>query len=55
MGPDEILYRCILEHERPMILNEVHVGVVGHHYAGKDTLQKILQEGLWCPTMHADA
>ena len=28
MGPDEILCRCVLEHERPMILNEAHDGVI---------------------------
>ena len=47
MGPDEILWHCILEHENRMILNEAHVGVTGGHYAGKSTVHKILQEGLW--------
>ena len=26
MGPDEILCRCVLEHEKPLILAEAHSG-----------------------------
>ena len=55
MRPNEILHRYILEHEQPMILNEVHANVAGGHYARKSTVQKILQAGLWWPTLHADA
>ena len=55
MAPNDILRHYVLEHELPMILNESHASVVGGHYAGKDTLQKILQAGLWWPTMDADA
>ena len=52
LGPDEILRRCVLEHERPMILSKAHDGVAGGHYAGKDTTYKILMVGLWWPTLH---
>ena len=38
-----------------MILNEAHVGVIGGHYAGKYIARKILQVGLWWPTLHVDA
>ena len=55
MGPDEIIRRCILENEQPMILNEVLRGFAGFHYVGKSTMYKILQAGLWWPTLHADA
>ena len=55
VGPDEILYRCLLKHERPMILNEPHATVIGGHYTRKDTLRKILQEGLWWASLHVDA
>ena len=48
-------FYCVLEHERPMILNEAHVGVVGGHYARKETVRKILQARLWWPTLHANA
>ena len=43
MGPDEILHRCVLKHERPLILNEAHVGVAGGNYVGKYTVDNILQ------------
>jgi len=37
MGADNILRRCVLEHERPIILAEDDEGIVGGKYAGKDT------------------
>ena len=55
MGPDEILCRCVLEHENPLILAEAHSGAVGGHYAGKATAQKILTAGLWWSMIHKDA
>ena len=55
MGPDEILRRCVLEHENLLILDEAHFGAAGGHYAGKATAQKILTAGLWWPTVHKDA
>jgi hypothetical protein len=38
-----------------MILEEGHEGIVGGHYEGKETTQKVLQAGLWWPTLHRDA
>ena len=55
LGPDEILRRYVLEHERRRIIEEAHLGVAGGHYAGKATTQKILTVGLWWPTVHKDA
>ena len=55
MGPDEILRRCVLEHENPLILDEAHSGAAGGHYIGKSMAQKILTAGLWRPTIHKDA
>jgi hypothetical protein len=46
MGPDEILRRCVMESERPLILAESHEGIVGGHYVGKETMQKVLRAGL---------
>jgi hypothetical protein len=46
MGPDEILRRCVMEEERPLILVEAHEGIVGGHYVGKATVQNILRAGL---------
>jgi hypothetical protein len=42
MGPDEILRRCVMEAEQPLILAESHEGITGGHYAGKETAQKVL-------------
>jgi hypothetical protein len=55
MGPDEILRRCVMEAERPLILSEAHEGIAGGHYVGKATAQKVLQVGLWWPTLQRDA
>jgi transposase InsO family protein len=54
MEPDEILRRCVMEAERPLIIVEAHEGIVGGHYAGKGTTQKVLRAGLWWPTLHKD-
>jgi hypothetical protein len=55
MGTDNILRRCVLEHERPKILVESHEVIVGGHYVGKATTHKVLHAGLWCPTIHKHA
>jgi hypothetical protein len=55
MGPNEILRRCVMEAERPLILTEDHEGIAGGHYVGKATAQKVLRVGLWWPTLHRDA
>jgi hypothetical protein len=36
MGTENILRRCVLEHERPRILAKDHEGIARGHYAGKD-------------------
>jgi hypothetical protein len=41
MGTYRILRRCLLEHERPIILVEPHEGIAGGHYAGNTTTQKV--------------
>jgi hypothetical protein len=46
IGANNILRRCVMEHERPIILAEAHEGIVGGYYAGKVTAQKILRIGL---------
>ena len=35
-------------------MSEAHAGFAGGHYAGKETMHKILQTGLWWPTIHMD-
>jgi hypothetical protein len=55
MGLDEILRRCVMEIERPLILIEAHEGITRGHYVGKATAQNLLRAGLWWPTLHKDA
>jgi hypothetical protein len=55
LGADGILRCCVLEHERPMILEEEHDEIARGHYAGRETTQKILCTGIWWPTLHKDA
>jgi hypothetical protein len=55
MGANNILRRCLLEHERPIIMAEDHEGIVRGHYVGKTTMHKVLHTGLWWQTIHRDA
>jgi hypothetical protein len=54
MGPNEILRRCVMEAEQPLILAEAHKGIMGGYYVGRETTQKVLRAGLWWPTLHRD-
>ena len=54
LGPDEILRRCVFDHERKWVMVEAHAGVSGRHYVGKEMMCKILQDGIWWPTVHMD-
>ena len=54
LGPDEVLHRCVMPHEKEAIIREAHSGTVGGHFAGKPTAQKILAAGLWWPMLHKD-
>ena len=54
MGLDDILRRCVLEHEQDHILDEAHYGPVGGHFKADTTAKKIQQSGLWWPTLHRD-
>jgi hypothetical protein len=55
LGAYKILRRCVMEHERPIILAEAHEGIVGGHYEGKDIVKKIFYTLLWWITVHKDA
>ena len=54
LGPNEILHRCVSDHERQWVMAEAHAGVSRGHYAEKEMVRKILQAGLWWPTVHMD-
>ena len=55
LGADEILCRCMLDHERLEILYESHERVAGGHNAGKEIAQKVLFKGLLWPSLFQDA
>ena len=55
LGAYKILRRCDMEHEMPIIMANVHEGIVGECYVGNYTLQKVLHAGLWWPTVHKDS
>jgi hypothetical protein len=41
-----------LEHEIPMILEEVHDKIVGGNYAGREIAQNIFSTGIWWLALH---
>ena len=45
MGLDDILRRCVLEHERDNIMYEAHYGLVGGYFQADTTTNKIQQLG----------
>jgi len=55
LGADRILRGCMMEHERPIILEEAHEGIARGHYAGKATMQNVLRAGLWWSIVHKDS
>ena len=54
-GIDQICRRCVPEHEKNGILMEAHQGIAGGHQAAEITKRKVLQAGLWWPTLSKDA
>ena len=42
LGPHEILWHYVLEHEQEYILTESHDRLVGGHYSGRETTNNIL-------------
>ena len=55
MGLDDILRRCVLEHERNNIMHEAHYGPTRGHFQADTIAKKIQQSGLWWPTLYKDA
>jgi len=52
---DKIYRRCVLEDETEGILLHCYGSSYGGHFATFKTVSKILQAGLWWPTMFKDA
>jgi hypothetical protein len=55
LGENKILRRCVMEHEIPIILAEVHEGIVRGNYAGKVIMNMVLRAELWWLTVHNDS
>ncbi|KAJ7526960.1 hypothetical protein O6H91_16G029000 [Diphasiastrum complanatum] len=49
-GQDGILRRCLLSKDTQRIIEAVHTGLAGGHFAADITTRKILQAGFWWPT-----
>ncbi|KAK9003630.1 hypothetical protein V6N11_084268 [Hibiscus sabdariffa] len=47
--------RCIPEEEHQQILEQCHSAPYGGHFGGNKTAAKVLQSGLYWPTLHRDA
>ncbi|CAA7034145.1 unnamed protein product [Microthlaspi erraticum] len=54
-GPDSIYRRCIAEEDVQGVLEHCHGSVYGGHFATFKTATKVLQSGLWWPTLFKDA
>ena len=54
LGLDDVLRRCVLEHERYDIIEEAHSRAVGGHFQVDTTIKKILHLGLWWPSINKD-
>ncbi|KAK8675703.1 hypothetical protein V6N13_033767 [Hibiscus sabdariffa] len=52
---DQIIRRCIHEEEQQQILEQCHTAQYGRHFGGNRTATKVLQYGLYWPTLHKDA
>eukprot|EP00253_Pinus_taeda_P024170 PITA_24170 len=52
---DSMLLRCLEKIESEKVLQELHDGPAGGHYAGDATAHKILQAGYYWPTLFKDS
>ena len=54
LGLDDILQRCALEHEIHDIIQEAHLGAASGYFLVYITIKKVLQFGLWWPSINKD-
>jgi hypothetical protein len=54
LGLDDILRRCVLDHERQDILWECHNRFARGHVGGKATMQEFFQARLWWTSLFKD-
>jgi hypothetical protein len=50
-----VLLRCLKKADAERVLEELHDGPTGGHFAGETTAHKILREGYYWPTLFRDA
>ena len=55
LSQDGVLRLVVCLDDYPMILHKAHVFVNGYHSFGESTMQRILWEGFWWPTLKEDA
>lgn len=55
MGVDGMIKRCVPEEEKRDILKACHDSEYEEHFSGDRTTKKVLQSGLYWPTMFKDA
>ncbi|MCO5554572.1 hypothetical protein L7F22_008102 [Adiantum nelumboides] len=51
----DVLLRCVLPQEQEFVLEEVHTGIAGGHFAALITARKVRQAGYWWSTLLQDA
>ena len=52
---DQVIRRCVPEDEMVSILNHCHTLPCGGHFGGQRTAEKVLQSGLYWPSLFKDA
>ena len=55
MGLEHILRICVLDHGKEDVLWECNSGVARGNVGAKSTARKVLQDGIWWPTLFKDA
>jgi transposase InsO family protein len=53
-NPDGVILRCVNKEEAKKLLEELHSGYCGGHFAARTTAHKILRAGYYWPTLFSD-
>ena len=52
---DEVLRLVVCPDDYQSLLSQAHVSITGYHSSGDLTMQRVLREGFWWPTLKEDA
>ncbi|KAI3499631.1 hypothetical protein L1887_35435 [Cichorium endivia] len=55
VGPDQMIRRCVPDHEIPDLLAHCHSYACGGHFSAKKTGHRVLDSGFFWPTIFKDA